>query len=687
MKRRTFLATSAALAAQQPGGREPLSTGLGIRPAGARHTLGQFPMAAVLTPDKQHVLILHAASGAASIASYDAASMRPISTVPLDGAWLGIAVHPGGRMVYVSNGLRFAVQELSLTQDGRFTRSRSFPLATAESRPNDFAGDVAISPDGRLVYVADIFHNAIRVINPQSGRVIETFPTVRRPYRILFHPDGRTFFVSSWTEGSIAQYDAGTGRLENRVIVGPHATDMVWRERKSAEEQGQSAQFRARIFASSSNTNIVRIIGVNDSKQMQQLEAVNVALYADSPAGMTPSALALSEDQDRLFVACSDANAVAVVNIADERPRVVGFIPTGAYPTAVRALPLDRLLTTSARGYATVATQVSQSDFLDWTRTVRDLVPYTEQKKYIAHDQTSFVIPNHESVKSPVEHVVYIVRDAPEQGPRRAPNEQKLGMEFVQLRNFYANGDTTVDGLFWSIAGIAPDFVQRFRHSIPPSRFNTLGLDGGDLIATPPAGYLWNNAIAKSLRVRNYGFFVANKPLADVRDGNHVASLYDGALATLTANTYRGADPAYSDMDRARALIADILALEAERRFPHLALVRLGDSDAALGQIVEALTRTTYWPKMAIFIVNAAPAGKTTDEFDSHRAPAFVVSPFVKRGHVDHTVYNSTSVLRTVELILAIRPMTMFDAGAVPMLDSFGWAPDAKPFAAEKPPN
>ena len=73
------------------------------------------------------------------------------------------------------------------------------------------------------------------------------------------------------------------------------------------------------------------------------------------------------------------------------------------------------------------------------------------------------------------------------------------------------------------------------------------------------------------------------------------------------------------------------------------------------------------------------------DHVDSHRSPAFVISPFVKRRVVDGSMYNTTSVLRTIEFLLGLRPMTHFDAGARPMTAAFQSTPDPAPYVAEKP--
>ena len=612
----------------------------------------------------------------------------------------------------------FSCQRFS--DDGKLAPSRVFEVTPAAQRkPTDFLGDLALSPDGRLIFLADLYNNAIKVINPQSGRVIENWKTARRPYKILFHPDGKTFFVSSWADGTITQHDSQNGNVVNRVFAGPHATDMVWREKKAGDEEGESNEFKARLFVTLGNTNSVRVIGVSESRELQAIETINVSLYPDSPAGMTPSAVALSPDENTLYVVCSDANAVAAVNIAGGRSRVLGFIPSGWYPTAARALDDKRLLVLNGRGNqsfanrrgpspvrlpanehlgnsspqyvgrlqtgsASIVDTVSAEDLLAWTDQVRRNTPYTDEKRFLGHRGDNTVIPANQSDKSPIEHVVYIIKENRTYdqvygdigkgnsdpsltvfGQKITPNHHKLANEFVLLDNFYVNADVSADGHNWSMAAIAPDYVQRLWPNSYAGRRKKYDYEGGEPAATPPAGYIWNNVLAKGLRLRNYGYHATNRPLAEVNDNNHLALVRDPALAPHTHNAYRAFDLDYLDVDRAKVFISDLGRMEGDKRFPHFTLLRLGndhtsgasagkrtpvaqvaDNDAALGMIIEALTRSTFWPKMAIFVLED-DAQNGPDHVDSHRSPALVISPYAKRGIIDSSfLFRAQSIRR-----------------------------------------
>ena len=110
----------------------------------------------------------------------------------------------------------------------------------------------------------------------------------------------------------------------------------------------------------------------------------------------------------------------------------------------------------------------------------------------------------------------------------------------------------------------------------------------------------------------------------------------------------------------------------------------VADNDLAVGQIVEALTKSRFWPKMAIFIVED-DAQNGVDHVDGHRTTAFVVSPYARRGHIDSTFYSHQSMLKTIELILGLPTMSLFDLIAHDMRHSFTDKPDLTPYTAVRP--
>src|SRR5712671_6846606 len=261
-----LLLSIAALLVSQPAPREQvgplpsggflLNSGWRIQPAGVQVPVGTLPMSTALSADGKYLLVLNGGYNPPTISVLDIAAEKEIARVPVADAWLGLAFSPKGDFVYVGGGSRAAVYEIKFG-NGALTAARTFPIVPEAKRtPKDFIGDVAMSPDGRLIYAADLFHDSVVVVNPQSGMVIERFKTGRRPYRILFHPDGKSFFVTSWTDGSLGHYQTDTGALLATVRLAPHPTDMVWRPGALEAAEGETP-IVGRLFVSTANTNNV----------------------------------------------------------------------------------------------------------------------------------------------------------------------------------------------------------------------------------------------------------------------------------------------------------------------------------------------------------------------------------------------------------------------------------------------
>jgi len=363
-------------------------------------------------------------------------------------------------------------------------------------------------------------------------------------------------------------------------------------------------------------------------------------------------------------VVCSDANAVAVTDIAEAQNRPLGFIPTGWYPTAARVLPNGTLVVLNGRspgrsktGTAQFVAPFTEAELEAYTRTVFENSPYRDEKLLDAGTPKDNPVPARPGDPSPIEYVVYIILGSSSKG---MPNQHKLAREWVLLDNFHANAEASAGGLYWATAAIAPDYVQKLWPNFF-RRGRLSGDPGEEPAATPAAGYLWTNAAAAGVPLRGYGPFVA--------------------------------DPRRADGMPAKAFLKDLAEFEKSGEMPRLILIRLGhdrlteaaaDNDQALGLIVEALSRSRFWPTMAIFVTDSG-SQNGPDHVDPHRAPALVISPYARRRAIDSTMYNTTAMLRTMELILGLRPMTHFDAAARPMAGVFQPAADPRPYTAVRP--
>ena len=320
----------------------------------------------------------------------------------------------------------------------------------------------------------------------------------------------------------------------------------------------------------------------------------------------------------------------------------------------------------------------------------------------------------------PIKHVIYIVKenrtydqvlgDMKEGngdanlvlfGEKVTPNLHKIAREFVLLDNFYVNSDVSADGHNWATAAIAPDYTQRMWPNSYAGRRKTYDYEGQEPANVPPAGYIWTAAKQAGVTMRNYGYYVTNRAKPEA-DGTQITDVRDPILAPITDPNYRGFDLDYPDVDRAKEFLSELQDFEKAGTMPQLLLMRMGndhtngatagklsplslaaDNDQGVAMIVEAVSKSRFWNETAIFVIED-DAQNGPDHVDSHRSPCWVISPWVKRG-VNSTMYNQASVLRTMELILGLHPLTTYDAGARPMFSVFAGNATATAYTLEKP--
>jgi DNA-binding beta-propeller fold protein YncE len=743
------------------GGGFLLNSGWTIRPVGQQVPVDTFPMSTALSPDGKYLLVLNGGYNPPSISVIDVANRHELNRTVLPDAWLGLAFAPRSNVVYVGGGSSAMVYELSFDPATEtLKRTREFAAVPDLTKKGQaFIGDVLPSADGRFLYAADLYNDSIAVLNLQSGTLVAQWKTGRRPYRLLMAPSGRELIVSSWGDASVYIVDATTGAPLGRTRIGPHATDMILLNKPARTDENESS-YIARLFVTAGNTNNVYSIGITRDGQLKTLESINVSMTPMHPLGMTPSAVAVDGSGTHLYVVCSDANAVAVVDISGARSRVLGFIPTGWYPTSIRVIPGNQIAILNGKGLGSRA----NPDGPVPTTPKRPLYkggPVTSPG-YVAHIQTGTVqildVPNDDTLStdsdtvlrnspyrdeliyapindpqqayfarsenhiSPIQHVIYVIKENRTYdqvlgdlekgngdkslvlfGEQVTPNLHELARRYVTFDNFYENADVSAEGHNWASAAIAPDYTVRLWPNEYAGRSKLYDFQGGEPANTPPAGYIWDNALQAGVTVRDYGEWATNIPLKSVSGPTQIAKVNDVALRPYVDMNYRSFDLQYPDVERAKEFIREWKQFDATGQAPQLTIMWLGndhtegtkagdltpisyaaDNDLAVGTMVDAVSHSRFWSSTAIFIIED-DSQNGPDHVDSHRAPVWVISPYTRRGTVDSTMYNQTSVLRTIELIVGLRPLTHFDAAARPMFSSFSRQPDASAYNVVQP--
>src|SRR5581483_8328389 len=568
----TLLLVRAQTGLTAPGrlsdGTTLLPNGWRIAPAGRQLQVGDLPLNLSPTPDGKFLVVMNNGLAKPSLSMIDVSSWTVTATTPIDHAWYGLAWHPDGTKLYASGANQNTVLEYGYA-DGVLTLARTI-LLPKDSPSDTFTGGLAASPDGRTLYATRVFGATLSSIDLASGRVSRTVPLPAEPYTAIASADGRRLFVSIWGGSSVLVLDAQTLDTVARLETGEHPSAMA------LSPDGK------RLFVACASAAGVAVFRAD---VLVPLEQISMSLYPNAPPTSTPNSVAVSPDGRTLLVALADDNAVAVVDISNSvRSNVLGFIPTGWYPTgAVFSRDGSRIFILSGRGLASAPTSVSperrllgavasvptpdRTTLAEYTRTVYALTRYSDAALLApSGPPASSPIPAGVGLSSPIKHVFYVIRenrtydqilgDLPQGNgePRLAlfgrdvtPNAHALAEGFVLFDNFYVDADVSYNGHAFSTAAYATDFLQKMWQTVYGGRGGPYLAEGGGLLRNPfgnvtaPAqGYIWDYAALAGVTVRSYGEFVTTVVKSSAADVTVTASV--PGLAGAVAPKYAGWD-------------------------------------------------------------------------------------------------------------------------------------------------
>jgi YVTN family beta-propeller protein len=712
------------LPGELPTGAYLLPNGWSLTPAGEQIRVGDLPLAMMLHPDGKHLLVSNNGYSTQSVDVIDLAAKKVVSSTTVDMTWLGLGASQDGNTIYAGGGRNNAILRFSYS-GGQIAAMSPIPIGSRNA--DIYPGGLCVA-GGRL-YVANNLSNDLYAVELQTGAVSGKVQVGDHPYSCSASPDGGTVWVSLWGAAQVAVVDTASMRVAARIQTDDHPNAMTF----SADGH--------RLFVANANSNTISVIDVQTRKVT---ERISVALYPNSPGGSTTNALAASPDGTRLFAANADNNDVAVIDIKENESRVLGFIPVGWYPTALamssdgktlyvangkgsrsfpnpqgpqpnkKRTPDTQYIAGLMQGSVSVIPVPDPAKLHSYTQQVYTNSPYSEKTRLSVPSPNASAIPARVGAKSPIQHVIYIIKEnrtydqvlgdvAEGNGDRNltlfgedvTPNVHAFAREFVLLDNFYADAEVSADGHNWSMGAYATDYVEKTWPSQYSERRRTYDYEGGTPIAAPSAGYIWDACKRAGISYRSYGEWVVN----GARPGDPSVA-QPGALEGHIDPQYRGFDLAYSDLERTKRFLAEMKRFEQEGNMPRFQVVRLpndhtngtrpgsltprsyvAQNDRALGLVIEGISHSKFWPSTAVFVIED-DAQNGPDHVDAHRTVALVISPYARRKSVDSTMYSTSSMVRTMELILGLPPMSQYDAAATPMFRSFGTKADLTPYTA-----
>ena len=660
--------------------------------------------------------------------SFEDGNLKDAATFPLRpekkrGIPSGIAVTANNRTLFVTNLWGHSVSRVVIAEDGTATVNELLleDHETAEpTKPAPTSDDPSITKRANQLldttdadapfpyaclldekhdrlYVSLWAQSAVAVIDTKTFKVVGRWGTEAHPNEMLLSKDGHRLYVANANRNTVSVLD---------VTADGHIIETLLAELLANSPPGNTPNSLAlspdgkHLFVANANINTVAVFDVSAPGKSRSLGFI--------PVGWYPTSVRVSKDGKSLYVANGKGET--------SKPNPLGPASPKKLPKGVNQY-IGGLMTGTVSIIPLPSGDKLEAKMKEWTAQAFLCMP-EKTRQITTFAPKNSPIPVKIGGPCPITHVVYIIKENrtydqvlgdvksgngdeslclfPE---NITPNHHALAKEFVLLDNFYVDAEVSADGHEWSMGAYATDFVEKhwplsYGHGkggkIPyPS-------EGGFPIAVPAGGYLWDHAQQAGVTYRNYGEWVVNGKKPGLPGKAKTKSL-EGHIDPL----YWSFDTGYPDQQRADRFLSELARFEKEGDMPRLQIVRLpndhtsgtspgkptpaaqvADNDLAFGRVVEGLSKSKFWPHLAIFVLED-DAQNGSDHIDAHRSIAFAISPYIRRGSVDSTMYSTSSMLRTIELILGLTPMSQFDAAATPMYSSFQSKPDLAPYKAK----
>jgi YVTN family beta-propeller protein len=670
----------------------------------------------------------------------DSASPLPLNA---KAGYRGLVWSPDGKRLFASTD-KIHIQSF-VYEKGSLRPERQIAIRPSNDKDHPVPGGMVITRDGKTLFVAACNRNAIVEIDLEKNERVRELPVQLLPFEPRLSENEQTLIVSNWggrppqagdriaktqfveivvdergapASGTVTLIDRRTGQARH-VEVGLHPTSLT-------VAGGQ-------VFVANALSDSISVIDLDAAKVVR---TIPIRWGKLKVFGSMPNALAVRGD--RLYVCNGGDNALCEIDVPSGQ--VHGFRHAGYYPVALALTQDQKALVLNTKGNGSVANTSlgkpgSPHDF-EGTVSVIDLTKNLEVETAVVarnnHWSTEHGRPKLKVYNGAVKHVLYIIKenltydmvfgDLPVGngdpklcclGETVMPNHRALARQFTLFDNGYVSGTNSADGHAWCTQCLANDYLEHFYDGYS----RTYPDDGDCAMSISSAGCLWDAAAKKKLSIRVWGEFCDDK-LAKIepqpKDWFEVWEDYKKGTKKfkMTADTrvaglrpYINTEVHYwpllqSDQFRADKFLEEFQKFSQADQVPQLMILTLpcdhsegvdpkyptprammADNDLALGRVIEAVSKSPQWKDTCVFVVED-DGQWAPDHVDGHRTVYMVLSPYVKRQHVDSTFYTQTNMFKSMELMLGIDPMNKFDATAAPITTCFTDTLDLTPYQA-----
>jgi YVTN family beta-propeller protein len=712
-----------------------LPNGWKLSPQGIQVPVGELPLNMVVTKDGNYAITSNSGMGENSLSVVDLKTMKEVQRMVIDNTWVGLAFGKNDKTLYVSGGndnkifvYRFETGRLS--QESSIKIGERFPKGVIS-----ITGLAYFKKKNELLAVSQR-NNSLYVIDLKKKEVVRKVEMMGKCYEIVINHAQTYAYVSLWGKASVEEINLKDFSVSHVYQTGAHPNEMA------------ITRDGSRLFVTNANNNSVTVLDLKDKKVSETIitSLIPDAPFGSTPdavALMAKDKKLLVANADNNYLAVFDiskkehARNLGFIPVG-WYPTAVKYVPDthqilvangkgissrantdGPNPTKRKPKNWRKNYSgTMFMGTLSIIPNPDPQQLALMSKRVYDNTPYIHKAIHSVNAQHVIPLEYQKGPSKVIKHVFYIIRENrtydqvlgdlkegngdPDLclfGQKITPNAHQISKDFTLYDNFYVDAEVSADGHNWSTAAYATDYVEKLWPVNYGSRGAPYEFEGGYPIAAPSSGYIWNDAMKHHKSFRDYGEFM--KLHKKDKYGDYIST--DKDLEPVLCKTFPGFDLNISDLYRFKVWKQDFDSLEKINQVPALTLMRLpndhcwgtrpgkltpqayvAQNDDALGKMVDVISHSSIWKESIIFVLED-DAQNGPDHVDAHRSVLLVISPYIKRHFVDHTLYTTSGVLKTIELVLGLPPMTQYDLAANPIVNSVTDSADVTPYTALSP--
>jgi YVTN family beta-propeller protein len=709
-----------------------LPNGWKLSPAGRSLQLGDLPLNMQLSSSHRLLAVVNSGQSTQSVQLIDPQNEKLLDERIIAKTWYGIAFSNDEKRLYVSGANDNWILSISINGT-KFGTSDTIRLGKLWPQNKICPTGITVNRSGDKLYTVTKEDNSLYIINPDSRKVLNKVRLDAEAYSCILSPDEKTLYISLWGNDQVAVFNTVTQQITGSIKTGSHPNELL------LTKNGNT------LFVANANDNSVSVINAHTRKVLEVITAslYPTTLTGSTTNGL---ALSADQKTLYIANADNNCLAVFDVSTPGNS-HSKGFIPVGWYPTNIKtvgnkilvangkgftSLPNPNgphpVVKTDNSDYQKGSTDNSKLQYIGglfkgklsfidqpsvsqqkvYTRQVYANTPFNPAHAALAQGINGNPIPRTKGQKSPIKYVFYIIKenrtydqvlgDMPGGNgdtsicifPNRVtPNFHAIASEFVLMDNFYVDAEVSADGHNWSNAAYATDFVEKTWPTSYGNRGGDYDFEGTRKVAYPRDGFIWDYCKRAGLSYRTYGEF---------------SEYGKSPLKSLQGHACPQSPPFdldFKDVKRTAIWAHDFDSLLAIGQVPRFSSIRISndhtsgqkkgkispisavaDNDLAVGQMIEHLSKSAIWKESVVFVLED-DAQNGSDHVDAHRSPVFVAGGYVKRKMINHDMYSTSGVLRTIELILGLPPMSQYDASALPLYNCFSNTANLTPYIAK----